>query len=99
MHAMSVTTYRGGRIVRQRKNRLRRPEQVEERSRRMFAAFCEGLDTHELANLFGITERHVRRLLSRMPPRLRQEIRADVKRQRESRIEAMREQLYGSRVG
>jgi transposase len=91
---MSVTTPSGGRNVRQKKCRLRDPEAIEERSRAFYQKFCEGTEVPALSKIFGYTESYIYRLFKRLPARVRVEIRRDVARQRQMRLEDARELIY-----
>ena len=90
---MSITTGMGRRIVCGERRRLKKKEEVEDRSRLIYERLCEGDDPATVGRLYRISERHVYRLVSRMPAALKLAIRRDVARRRRERLEDMAERL------
>jgi AraC-like DNA-binding protein len=83
---MSVTGLNGGRIVRQKKCRLRDSEAIEERSRTFYQKFCEGTEVPHLAQQFGYSESYIYRMFKRLPYRIKVEIKNDAIRQKRERL-------------
>lgn len=91
---MSITTPDGGRIVTgARKRRIRKKEEVEERSRLAFELLCQGQDHDTVARLLRISGRHLYRLVARMPESLKRSIKRDVAREVRARLDDYRERL------
>jgi AraC-like DNA-binding protein len=91
---MSVTSTSGGRVVRQKKCRLRDKEAIEERSRMLFQKFCEGMEVPDLARVVGYSESWIYRMFKKMPHRVKIEIKRDVVQQKRIRLEDARELAY-----
>jgi alpha-mannosidase len=90
---MSISTSKGDRIVVGTKARLRKKDEVEERSRLAFELLCNGHSKADVARIISRTVRHLNWLMARMPAREKQKIRHKVAVERRALLEDMADRL------
>lgn len=93
---MSITTQDGGRIVTGTGKRIRKKDEVEERSRLAFELLCQGHDKEMVARTLRITVRHLNRIVRAVPMSLKRSIQRDVAREVRARLEDAAERLEES---